>query len=67
MKRRALAAVAQRLLSPLPSVGHHELPDHGWTLERAAAIAGHASARTTQLCNRLNDEITLDEIERIRI
>lgn len=41
--------------------------DHGGTLERAAAIAGHASTRTTQLYNRLDDEITLDEIERILI
>jgi site-specific recombinase XerD len=37
------------------------------TLERAAQIAGHESTRTTQLYNRLDDTINLDEIERIRI
>jgi hypothetical protein len=30
-------------------------------------MAGHASARTTQLYNRTGDEITLDEVERITI
>jgi integrase/recombinase XerD len=39
----------------------------GGTLERAQQIAAHSSARTTKLYDRRNDEITLDEIERIRI
>jgi len=39
----------------------------GGTLETAARIAGHASTRTTQLYNRLDDEVSLDEIERIHI
>ena len=39
----------------------------GGTLERAAAIANHESTRTTQLYNRIEDAITLDEIERILI
>ena len=39
----------------------------GGTLETAARIAGHASTRTTQLYNRLPDEVSLDEIERIHI
>ena len=30
-------------------------------------IAGHESTRTTQLYNRLPQEISLDEIERIHI
>ena len=30
-------------------------------------IAGHESTRTTQLYNRVQDEISLDEIERIHI
>jgi len=34
----------------------------GGTLERAAAIAAHESTRTTQLYNRTDDEISLDEI-----
>ena len=36
-------------------------------LEVAARIAGHESTRTTQLYNRLPEEISLDEIERIHI
>ena len=32
-----------------------------------ARIAGHESTRTTQLYNRLPDEVSLDEIERIHI
>lgn len=36
------------------------------TVERAAVIAGHASIRTTQLYDRRPDDVTLDEIERIR-
>ncbi|MDP4026614.1 tyrosine-type recombinase/integrase [Methylobacterium sp. NEAU 140] len=40
---------------------------NGGTLERAAAIANHASTRTTQLYDRRNDDINLDEIERIMI
>lgn len=39
----------------------------GGTLEKARQIAGHASTKTTQLYNRVDDEITLDEIERIAI
>ena len=34
-------------------------------LEVAARIAGHESTRTTQLYNRLHEEISLGEIERI--
>jgi site-specific recombinase XerD len=36
-------------------------------LETAQAIAGHESARTTGLYDRREDEVTLTEIERIRI
>ena len=32
-----------------------------------ARIAGHASTRTTQLCNRSQEALSLDEIERIQI
>lgn len=37
------------------------------TLEKAAAMAAHASTRTTQLYDRRSDELTLDEVERITI
>jgi site-specific recombinase XerD len=40
---------------------------NGGTLERAAAIANHASTRTTQLYDRGVGEVNLDEIERILI
>ena len=40
---------------------------NGRDLEVAARIAGHESTRTTQLYNRLQEEISLDEIERIHI
>jgi hypothetical protein len=34
-------------------------------LKNAAAMAKHASTRTTQLYNRRRDEVSLDEVERI--
>jgi len=37
------------------------------TLEKAAAMANHASTRTTQLYDRRRDEMSLDEVERIRV
>ena len=40
---------------------------NGGTLERAAAMANHASTRTTQLYDRRSDEMSLDEVERIAI
>jgi len=40
---------------------------NGGTLENAAAMANHASTRTTQLYDRRRDDITLDEVERIRV
>ena len=41
--------------------------ENGGTIENAQAIAAHASPRTTKLYDRTSDEITLDEVERIRI
>lgn len=40
---------------------------NGGTLENAAVMANHASTRTTQFYNRRRDEISLDEVERIRV
>lgn len=42
------------------------LENHG-TIENAQAIAAHESPRTTKLYDRTSNEITLDEIQRIRI
>ncbi|KOG03602.1 putative Integrase/recombinase XerD [Pseudomonas syringae pv. aceris] len=39
----------------------------GGTLESAAAMANHASTRTTQLYDRRSDEIGLSEVERIKV
>ena len=40
---------------------------NGGTLDKPAAMANHASTRTTQLYDRRREELTLDEIERIGI
>jgi len=40
---------------------------NGGTLEKAAAMANHASTRTTQLYDRRTDEMSLDEVERVLI
>lgn len=40
---------------------------NGGTLENAAAMANHASTRTTQLYDRRSDAVTLDEVERVII
>jgi site-specific recombinase XerD len=39
----------------------------GGSLENAQAMAAHESPRTTKLYDRTGDQITLDEVERIRI
>jgi site-specific recombinase XerC len=41
--------------------------ENGGTIEKAQTIAAHESPRTTKLYDRTSDEITLDEIERIRL
>jgi site-specific recombinase XerD len=40
---------------------------NGGTLENAAVMANHASTRTTQIYDRRRDEISLAEVERVRI
>lgn len=40
---------------------------NGGTLEKAAQMANHASTRTTQLYDRREDAVNLDEVERILI
>ncbi|AMV41199.1 tyrosine-type recombinase/integrase [Paraburkholderia caribensis] len=40
---------------------------NGGTLENAAAMANHASTRTTQLYDRRIDDISQNEVERIRV
>ncbi|KVQ69934.1 tyrosine-type recombinase/integrase [Burkholderia territorii] len=40
---------------------------NGGTLENAAAMANHASTRTTQLYDRRHEALSLDEVERIQL
>jgi site-specific recombinase XerD len=40
---------------------------NGATLQKAAAMANHASTGATQLHDRRRDEVSLDEVERIVI
>jgi hypothetical protein len=39
--------------------------ENGGTIEKAQAIAAHASPRTTKLYDRTSDVLTLEEIEKI--
>lgn len=41
--------------------------ENGGSLEKAQQMANHESARTTKLYDRRNDQVTLDEVERIAI
>jgi len=41
--------------------------ENGGTIEKAHAIAAHASPRTTKLYDRTSDVLTLEEIERIGV
>jgi site-specific recombinase XerD len=69
VRRRAEAA------GIAPKIGNHTFRatgitaylKNGGTLENAAAMANHASTRTTQLYDRRHDAISLDEVERIRV
>jgi site-specific recombinase XerD len=69
MGRRATAAgIATRIGNhSFRATGITAYLKNGGTLENAAAMANHASTRTTQLYDRRHDEISLDEVERIRI
>ena len=69
IKRRARKAglPAEICAHSFRGTGITEYLRNGGDLEIAARIAGHVSTRTTQLYNRLPEEISLDEIERIHI
>ena len=69
IKRRARKAglPAEICAHSFRGTGITEYLRNGGDLEVAARIAGHESTRTTQLYNRLPEEISLDEIERIHI
>ena len=69
VKRRALAAgLTNRLCNhSFRATGITAYIAGGGTVEKAQKMAGHASSKTTQLYNRVDDDITLDEVERIAI
>ena len=54
-------------MSHLAGNRHHDLPGERGRLEHAQQMAGHESPRTTKLYDRTKDEITLSEVERIRL
>lgn len=69
IRRRAAAAGIETKIGchSFRATGITAYLKNGGTLERAAAMANHASTRTTQLYDRRNDEMSLDEVERIAI
>ncbi len=69
IRRRALAAgIATKIGNhSFRATGITAYLKNGGTLEKAAAMANHASTRTTQLYDRRRDEMSLDEIERVVI
>lgn len=69
VKRRARASGLSEDVSPhsFRATGITEYLRGGGDRDTAARIAGHESTRTTRLYDRRDDELTLDEIERIRI
>jgi integrase len=67
-RRAAAAGIATRLGNhSFRATGITAYLKNGGTLEKAAAMANHASTRTTQLYDRRRDEVSLDEVERIVI
>ncbi len=69
IRRRARAAGILTLIGchTFRATGITAYLENGGTLEHAQQIAAHESPRTTKLYDRTNDQITLDEIERIAI
>jgi integrase len=67
-RRAAAAGIATKLGNhSFRATGITAYLKNGGTLEKAAAMASHASTRTTQLYDRRRDEVSLDEVERIVI
>lgn len=69
VRRRAVAAgIATKIGNhTFRATGITAYLKSGGTLESAAAMANHASTRTTQFYDRRRDDISLDEVERIYI
>src|SRR3954466_11137614 len=69
IRRRAAAAGIETKIGnhSFRATGITAYLKNGGTLEKAAAMANHASTRTTQLYDRRRDEVSLDEVERVVI
>src|ERR1700737_1658667 len=69
IRRRAAAAGIETKLCnhSFRATGITAYLKNGGTLEKAAAMANHASTRTTQLYDRRREELTIGEVERIGI
>ncbi|SHN27909.1 Site-specific recombinase XerD [Pseudomonas asturiensis] len=69
VRRRAAATGIKTLIGnhTFRATGITAYLKSGGTLENAAAMANHASTRTTQLYDRRNEEISMDDSERVRL
>jgi site-specific recombinase XerD len=69
IKRRAAAASLpySTCCHTFRATGITSYLENGGSLEHAQTIANHESPRTTKLYDRTRDELSVDEIERIRI
>jgi integrase len=69
LRRRAAAAdIATKIGNhTFRATGITAYLKNGGTLEKAAAMANHASTRTTQLYDRRGDETSLDDVELVVI
>jgi len=69
IQRRAKAAGIKTRIGnhTLRATGITAYLKNNGTLEHAQTLANHASPRTTKLYDRRSDEISLDEVEKIRI
>ena len=65
MKHAGLAGAANN--HTFRATGITSYLENGGTLEKAQQMAAHSSPKTTKLYDRTNDQVTLDEVERIGI
>ena len=66
-RRAADAGSHEDRQSLIPCDGHHDILKNGGKLEIAQQMAAHESSRTTGLYDRRDDQVSLDEVERIVI
>lgn len=67
-RRAAAAGIATKIGNhTFRATGITAYLKNGGSLESAAAMANHASTRTTQLYDRRRNDVSLDDVERIRL